>query len=119
MLNKKFRISKGREFFKTKRYGIRYEGAYCTGLVFQPRTQDMPPKISVVAPNRIAPNIPKRNRIKRLFREALRAHLSTLPKDTNLIIYCNKKALDKTYEEISADVTALLQSIPITLPRDN
>lgn len=118
MLNKTFRISKGREFFKTKKYGTRYEGEFATVLVFNPRTVGSPPKASVVAPNKIAPNIPKRNKIKRLFREAIRAHISFLPNDTNLIFYCKKKALDRTYEEISADVTALIQSIPLALSRN-
>lgn len=116
MLNKTFRISKGREFFKTKKYGTRYEGEFATVLVFNPRTVGSSPKISVVAPNKIAPNIPKRNRIKRLFREAIRSYISAIPNDTNLIFYCKKKALDRTYEEISADVIALIQSIPLTLP---
>lgn len=119
MLNKRFRISKGREFLKTKKHGVRYEGLYATALVFHPKTLGSVPKVSVVAPNRIAPNIPKRNKIKRLFREAIKAQITILPTDTNLIFYCNKKALDKSYEEISADVTKIIQSIPISLHGNN
>jgi ribonuclease P protein component len=115
MLNKTFRISKGREFFKTKKYGKRYEGKYCTVLVFNPHTVGNHPKVSVVAPNKIAPNIPKRNRIKRLFREAVRTQLQKVPQDTNLVFYCNKKALDIPYEEISAEVSYLIQNIPLPL----
>ncbi len=114
MLNKTFRLTKPRDFSIAKRYGFKLHGEYATVLVVSTKDPESQPKIAVVAPNKIAPNVPKRNRIKRLFRESIRANLDIIPKGISLIFYCNGKGLDKTYEEINTEVTTLIQKIRST-----
>jgi len=115
MLKKTFRLGKTREFFQTKRFGKKYYGTYFSVLVKPSRDFTQPPKISVVAPNKIAANIPKRNRIKRLYRESIRLNLPKFPKGYNFIFYCNGSSQGKTYEEINADILKFLQNYPFTL----
>ena len=115
MLKKTFRLGKTREFFHTKRYGSKYYGNCFSVLVNPAKNPTQMPKISVVAPNKIAPNIPKRNRIKRLFRESIRLNLEQFPKGHNFIFYCNGNSLGKTYEEINAGILKFLQEYPFTV----
>lgn len=115
MLKKTFRLGKTREFFQTKRLGKKYYGTNFSVLVKASKDPVQNPKVSVVAPNKIASNIPKRNHIKRLYRESIRLNLAKFPKGHNFIFYCNGSSQGKTYEEINADILKFLQNYPFTL----
>jgi len=115
MLKKTFRLGKTREFFQTKRLGKKYYGTNFSVLVKTSKDPTQNPKVSVVAPNKIASNIPKRNHIKRLYIESMRLNLAKFPKGHNFIFYCNGSSQGKTYEEINADILKFLQNYPFTL----
>lgn len=110
MLNRTFRLGKTREFFQTKRHGSKYYGENFSVLFKKSKDPQQAPKISVVAPNKIASNIPKRNRIKRLYRESVRLNLHKFPKGYSFIFYCNGSSQGKTYEQINADILKFIQN---------
>lgn len=81
-------------------------------FVLQPRNYEGPTKYGVVVSNKVHKKAVKRNRTKRVFREVVRKNTAQVP-DKNLwiVIQPRKEALDKNYEEVSAEFNKTLQKV--------
>lgn len=121
MLSKKNRIHTRFEFDKVKKLGdsYRYKYFYLYALPFDrlemaskgrwdfgPQTQ-----VGFVISNKMHKNAVVRNRIKRLFRESVRQNFDKIAEGWWLVFHPRFVCVGAGYEEISADITAVLQKI--------
>ncbi len=115
MLKKEFRLKTNFEFNIPRKYGESFRGTYFYASVLKPQNYTGPSKMGIVVSNKFHKNAVVRNRIKRLFREIIRKDFDKV-KDKGLWIVLHPKttSMDKTYEELSADVNKTLQKIFIS-----
>lgn len=113
MLKKQNRLSTTYEFEKVKRLG-RYYKARLFHIYFLPlKDPNAPTRVGIVVSNNFHKSAVVRNRIKRLFREAIRQKFDRIRNGLWIVIYPKFISIDKTYEEISFDFDQFLQKLPI------
>ena len=115
MLKRENRLTTKFEINVTRKYGRNIPGQYFFLYALLARNYRGPAKVAIIVSNKFSKSAVKRNRIKRVFREAVRQNFDKIPQDHWLIVYPKFSSAVKTYEEISFDVSKTLQKIP--LPR--
>lgn len=113
MLKKQNRLSSNFEFRVTKKYGEHFESFLFHIYVLKPNNYEGSTKVGFVISNKFDNRATKRNRVKRLFREAVQNNIDNLGKNLWITIYPKHACLDKSYEEISSEFNKILQKISI------
>jgi ribonuclease P protein component len=113
MLKKANRLTTRFEFNVVKKYGTKFWTDFFVITYVKPTNYTGPTKIGFVVANSISKNATKRNRVKRLLREAFRHTLDKIPNDLWISVSVNSKVLEKTYEEICTQVNRFIQKISI------
>lgn len=111
MFTKSNRLSTNFEFNIARKYGKRYEGSFCNLYILDAKNYDGPVKIGIVTSKKLHKVAPKRNRIKRLYREAVKKKLNLLPKGYWIVVHPKSISLEKSYEEISTDIDQVLSKV--------
>ncbi|GIW69393.1 MAG: hypothetical protein KatS3mg101_0140 [Patescibacteria group bacterium] len=111
MLKKENRISTPFEYKITKKYGQKIEGDTFFAYVLKPDNYMGPTKAGVVVSNKFSKKATARNKVKRLFREAIRKNLNFIPQNCWISVYPKFSVSDKTYEEIYTDFNKNLQKV--------
>ena len=119
MLPKKFRLKKRSAFAATYRSGKSFHKGGITifvGKKFKQHENETTTKIGFVVSKRIHKRAVKRNRIKRLMREAVRLYIRTLGEAfkndyMSLIFVASPKLLEKDFKYINKYVLELMELI--------
>lgn len=111
MFKKENRLSTNFEFNITRKYGKKIIGQYFVGFVLLPKNYDGPTKVGIVVSNKVHKKAVKRNRLKRLYREAVKSNLNKFPNNYWIVIQPRSLSLDKKYEEISTDFNKALSKV--------
>lgn len=111
MLKKQNRLTSKFEYNITRKYGKKVNADTFYINLLRARNYDGPVKIGIVISTKVDKRATKRNRVKRIFREAIRKNLDKLPNGFWLIISPKSSTITKTYEEISSDVNKVLQNL--------
>lgn len=113
MLAKLNRITTKFQFNTIRKYGVRHNFDFFTATILKPTNYEGPARVGFIVSNVIHKKAAKRNRVKRLLREAIRKNLDKIPTDRWVAITVNHKVLNKTYEEISHQVDKFIQKITV------
>ena len=111
MLKRQFRLSSKYEFNITRKYGKNAEGKWFYMYYLIPRNYKGVSKAGIVISNKYSKSAVKRNKLKRLFREALRANFDRIPEGFWIVIYPKHQAGRKKYEEISTAFAKTIQEV--------
>jgi ribonuclease P protein component len=114
MLNKKNRLTSGFQFNVTRKYGKYYEGSLSHIYILKPQNYGGDTKIGIVISNKFHKRAVKRNRVRRLFREAIKDKVEMFGKGMWVVIHPKFDCLEKTYEEINSDLLKTLQKVPVS-----
>lgn len=74
-------------------------------------TRYLPSRATVVAGLAVDKRAAKRNLVKRRVREALRPLLPQFPVPVNLIVFVNKAALERTFQELRDELLGLCRRV--------
>ena len=124
MLPKKNRIHTRFEFGKVKKFGdpYRYKYFYLYALPTG-RLEKISngrwdiggqSQVGFLMSNKLHKNAVVRNKVKRLFRESVRQNFDKIPIGWWLVFHPRFICVGASYEEINADITAVLQKISVT-----
>ncbi len=90
-------------------------GTRAHGTLFSATIAPMsPPRVSAatcVVSKKVAMRATERNRIKRRCREALRRHVNEFPKQTILVLYAKKAAVEAPFADVERDIRSLIEKI--------
>lgn len=115
MLKKEFRVTSNFEYNVTRKYGKYIKSDLSHVYYLKPKNYEGSTKIGIVISNKFHKSAVKRNRIKRLYREAIG---NNFDKIKNLgywvVVHPKFEAINKTYEEINLDITKVLSQISIS-----
>lgn len=111
MLKKENRMRTRFQFNITRDKGFHSRGEYFHIFVFGPDDYRDSTQIGIVVSQKVTKKAVERNRIKRLYREALRNNYAILPEKKWIVIQPTAQSLDRNYEEISTDLIKTLQKI--------
>lgn len=111
MLKKENRLSTKFEFNITRKYGKKISGRCFHLFYLQPKNYKGPTKIGFVISNKFDKRAVVRNKVKRKFREIFRKSLEIFPQDLWVVVHPKFICIDKSYEEISADINSVLSKI--------
>ncbi|HLD51616.1 hypothetical protein A3K34_03960 [candidate division WWE3 bacterium RIFOXYC1_FULL_40_10] len=114
MLKKENRIVSDFEFNVTRKHGKKVFGKYFTCWLLTPRNYSGPFKAGIVVPNKLINVAPKRNSLKRKYRELIRANPQFFNDNSWCVFHPKLEALEKTYEELSIDFIETLQKVSVT-----
>jgi ribonuclease P protein component len=113
MLKKQHRLTSDFEFKVTRKYGKKYSYEMFNCIVCQPLNYTGPTKIGIIVPISYHKNATKRNRVRRLFREAIQTNLTLIPENFWLVFYPKTSCLyNDNYEAISTQINKALSEIP-------
>ena len=113
MLKKQHRLRSDFECKVARKYGKKYSYKLFNCVVCRPLNYQGPTKIGLIIPLSYHKNAVKRNKIKRLFREALIHKISQIPDNFWIIFYPKQTCLyNENYEEISSQIDQALSEIP-------
>ena len=102
-LTKAERLRKRREFLAIQRTGRRY---YCRlFIVIWASGQNPWPRLGVTVSRKVGKAV-KRNRAKRLIREAFRRNKAILPPATDIVIVASPAMVDASFDEVQAELRA-------------
>lgn len=108
MLPKAFRLTGKETFEKLKNEGSGVFGRTLT-LIYQDRNDDNNSRIGFIVSLKISKKAVKRNRIKRLLREAVRRVLKNLKPGVDLAFLTKREILGVNQESIFSEVNRLLE----------
>ena len=111
MLKKENRLSTTYEFNKVRRLGRKVRGPYFDIFYLKINNYAGPSRVGVVVTNKFSPVAPKRNRVKRIFREMVRLELENIPNGYWVVIHPKQIVLEKDYEELRAEFNKVLSKI--------
>lgn len=115
MLQKINRLTTNFEFKITRKYGQYYDGHFFHMYVLKPTNYQGPSKVGLVVSNNFHKRATKRNRVKRLYREAIRSAFDKIASANYwLVIYPKGRCLNRTYEELSTDFNKTIQKVSFT-----
>lgn len=116
MLPKQYRLKKRTAFkatYKVKNSSHKGGVTLFAGIL---KKEDYPTKVGFVVSKKVHKRAVKRNRLKRLMRESYRLllkeeKLGNSQRFMSLIFVGSEKALDKSFNEIKASISSLLEKI--------
>jgi ribonuclease P protein component len=73
-----------------------------------------PTKVGIVISNKFSKSAVKRNRVKRLIREAVRQNFDRIRPGYWIVIHPKFKTINASYEKINTDFTKILQKVPFS-----
>ena len=114
MLKKYNRLLTKYEFSRTKKFGGNHSGKFFHLYIYKPPQYQGPSRVGIVVSNKFSKSAVKRNRLKRVFREVVRNNFDKIESGQWVVIYPKFSAVNKKYEEISADFAKTLQEVPLT-----
>ena len=116
MLPRIFRLSTDYEFRRVKRLGRGVTTPYF-GVYFAENRRSPVTKFGIIITNNLDKRAVCRNRIKRLLRRSIEAHLTKYKPGYDVVLVAFKKALTATYEEISNTFNQALSKTPLLWSR--
>ena len=110
MLPKENRLTDDYDFRRVKRLGKSY---HCPlfKLSLAQRKIEGPSRFGFVISKKIDKRATVRNGIKRLLRRAARERLEKIPEGFDIVLVVRPKIVDKSYEEVSAEVDKVLSKV--------
>lgn len=114
MLKKKNRLTTDYEFNNVYRKGKKHSSEYFDIFYLSKKDYEGPTKVGFVVSNKFSKVAPKRNRVKRVFREIIKENLEKINDNLWIIIKPKPLSLEKNYEEISTEFNKVLSKIPIS-----
>lgn len=115
MLKKEYRLKKRTAFSATYKTGKSFHKDGITLFCGKNKTINIPTKIGFVVSKKIHKRAVKRNRIKRLMREAVRLYIkdnsSFDTKYISLIFAATSSLLEKNYNEINTGIKKLMDKL--------
>jgi ribonuclease P protein component len=114
MLKKPMRLSSKYEFNKTRRFGKVFNGNHSRMYIYKPENYNGPSKVGFVVSNKLSKSAVRRNRIRRIFREAVRSNYDKIKPGYWIVIYPKFNSINNKYEEINTDIVEILQKVPFT-----
>lgn len=114
MLPKEHRLKTKFEFNVAKKYGGYYFGKFFHMYIVKPTNYQGATKVGIVISNNFHKSAVKRNRVKRLYREAVKKYFDKFGKNLWVAIYPKFTVIEKTYEEICSDFDKTLQKVTFT-----
>ena len=114
MLPRENRLKTKFEYTVAKKYGGYYSGHFFHLYIVKPTNYTGPTKVGIVISNNFHKSAVKRNRVKRLYREAIQKNLALFPQNLWVAIYPKFSSIEKTYEEICTDFDQTLQKVSFT-----
>jgi len=102
-LPKQSRIVRSAEFKKIYQSGVRVTSRYFAAFCLPEEIPAVPTRCGFTLPKAVGPAV-TRNRIRRRFREAVRAKLGRLPEGWLVIFNPRRAALDAPFEELAYEV---------------
>jgi len=112
VLPKIYRLPLKTEFFRIKKAGRYLNGELLTILYTLSPTAENP-RFGFIVSNKISNKSSKRNRIKRLLREAVRSLIPDIKKNYDFIIIAKPKILGKSLVEIKKELQELFNNLAI------
>jgi len=115
MIKKGLGLKTNFEFNITRKYGDYHTGQYFHLYILKPTNYKGVSKVGIVISTKFDKRATERNRIKRMFKRAIKSYLEEIT-DKNLWIVIHPKVSSKikTYEEISSDINKVIQKISIS-----
>jgi ribonuclease P protein component len=114
MLKKEMGLKTNFEFNITRKYGEYYSGQYFHMYVLKPTNYSGISKAGIVTSVKFDKRAVVRNKIRRMFKQAIKEWLeSVTTKSIWVVIHPKVNSKDKMYEEISADITKILQKVSL------
>jgi ribonuclease P protein component len=115
MLKKELSLKTNFEFNISRKYGNYYVGQYLHLYILKPTNYTGISKVGIVISAKFDKRAVVRNKIKRIYKQAIKPFLETV-KDKSfwIVIHPKFNAKDATYEEISNDLIKTLQKISIS-----
>lgn len=107
MLPKQYRLPLKTDFLRVKKSG-RYLNSELLTILYAPSPTL---RFGFIVSNKISNKATKRNRIKRLLREAARSLISGIKKPYDFIIIAKPKILGKSLVEIKKELRGLFNSL--------
>lgn len=114
MFPKQYRMTSTYEFNKTRKLGRKVASDSFDIFYIPQNNKDAQSRIGIVATLRFSPKAPVRNRVKRIFRELMRANLDRIVSGYLVVIHPKRIALDKKYEELSVEFNKVLSEVSLT-----
>ncbi|MFZ5424413.1 MAG: ribonuclease P protein component [Patescibacteria group bacterium] len=114
MLEKPHRLLTNYEFNKTRRKGVKFSNPLFDMYYLRLLEEDNATRFGIVVSNKFSKVAPTRNRVKRLFREAIRNNFDRIKSGYWVVIYPRKESIEKGYEEISSEYVKALQNVPFS-----
>jgi ribonuclease P protein component len=114
MLKKENRMKTRFQFNITRDKGSHQKGRFFHIFVFKPDNYSGPAQYGIVVSTKVTKKAVERNRIKRLYREVIRANSVLVSDNLWVVIQPMTSSLGKNYEEISTDFIETIQKIPGT-----
>jgi ribonuclease P protein component len=111
MLQKQSRMKTRYQFNITRDKGIHHKGKYFHVFVLKPLNYKGPTQYGIVISTKVTKKAVERNRVKRLYREVIRANKVLVQDNLWVVIQPTKSSLEKNYEEISTDFIETIQKI--------
>jgi ribonuclease P protein component len=113
MLKKQNRLTSKFQFNVARKYGTRVDTDLASIYALKPKNYNGDTRVGVVVSSKFHKKAVKRNRARRLVREFFQANLANLPTNLWISVYPKQQIIGKTYEEVTADFTKILQKISI------
>jgi ribonuclease P protein component len=104
-VRRKFRLSRSTDFQRVRRFGKSYAHPL---LVLVKLPNELDTSRFGVAAGRSVGSAVRRNRAKRLLREALRASLASIQNGWDLVVIARRPMADATFQEIQSALNQLL-----------
>ncbi|MBT6401152.1 ribonuclease P protein component [candidate division WWE3 bacterium] len=114
MLPKEHRLSTTYEFNKTRRLGSKKRTSLFDIFYLDVKGYEGPSRVGIVVTTKYSKVAPVRNRVKRVFREAVRDNLEKISPGYWIVLHPSKLAEKKKYEEVNTEFIKALSEVPFT-----
>jgi ribonuclease P protein component len=114
MLKKENRLLSNYEFGKTRKAGRQVSGKFFHLYYYKHSKYNGPGKVGIVVSNKFDKSAVRRNRVRRIYREAIRNNFDKIEPGYWIVIYPKFSSAGKKYEEINTDYSETLQKISFT-----
>jgi ribonuclease P protein component len=111
MLKKQNRMKTRYQFNITRDKGSHQKGRHFHIFVYKPENYEGPAQFGIVVSTKVTKKATERNRIKRLYREVIRANKVLVQDNLWIVIQPTQSSLEKKYEEISTDFIETIQKV--------